>query len=174
MALCHSMRWDEPPSIKILFDNKQVVEGKATAFTNPAIEAAIVHARALLEFLGLALVRDSQTKLKERTQRESTDLGIEQFARLQPLSVARAASSYPGAATEAEAALAYVIYLANKGLAHTASSFTKHDQGKQLLEVAFRIVPILVVNNFFVPLGLGSPHFLPPSRSHVASTQTDG
>jgi hypothetical protein len=76
MALRHSMRWDDPPSIKILFDGKQVVEGKVTAFTNPAIEVAIVHARALLEFLGLALVRDSQTRLKQRTARESTDLGI--------------------------------------------------------------------------------------------------
>lgn len=167
MALRHSVRWDEPPSIKILFDGKPVVEGKATAFTNPAIEAAIVHARALLEFLGLALVRDSQTRLKERTQRELSDRGVEQFPPLQRISVAIATSSYPGPTAEAEAALAYVIYLANKGLAHTASSFTKHDQGIQLLEIALRGVPVLVVNNFFLPLGLEPPSYLLPSRSHA-------
>ena len=168
MALRQSMLWDEPPSIQILFDGKQVVEGKATAFTNPAIEAAIVHARALLEFLGLGLARDSQTELKERTNREPTDSGVEQFAPLQRVPVAKALSSYPGPAAEAEAALAYVVYLANKGLAHTASSFTKHDQGTQLLEIALRGVPVLVVNNFFVPLGLEPPDYLPPSRPHAA------
>ena len=60
------------------------------------------------------------------------------------------------------------VYLANKGLAHTASSFTKHDQGTQLLEIALRGVPVLVVNNFFVPLGLEPPDYLPPSRPHAA------
>ena len=74
MALRQSMLWDEPPSIQILFDGKQVVEGKATAFTNPAIEAAIVHARALLEFLGLGLARDSQTELKEAHQQKADKL----------------------------------------------------------------------------------------------------
>lgn len=168
MALRRSMLWDEPPSIQILFDGVQVVEGKANAFTNPAIEAAIVHSRALLEFLGLGLVRNSQTKLKERTSREPTDYGVEQFAPLQRVPVAKALSSYPGPAAEAEASLAYVIYLANKGLAHTASSFTIHDQGTQLLEVALRGVPVLVVNNFYVPLGLEPPEYLPPSRPRAA------
>jgi hypothetical protein len=164
LALRYSMRWDDPPSITLLFDGKQVLEGKATAFTNPAIEAAVVHARALLEFLGLALVSDSQTRLKRRTARKSTDLGVEHFAPLEQVSVAEATSPYPGPPAETEAALAYVFYLANKGLAHTASSFTKHDQGTQLLEIALRGVPVLVVNNFFVPLGLEPPHYFPQSR----------
>ncbi len=168
MALRHSTNWDEAPAIKIFFGEKQVVEGKATAFTNPAIEAAIVHSRALLEFLGLSLLHGSQTRLKVRARREPTDLGVEQFAPLERLSVAKATSYYPGPAEEAEAALAYVIYLANKGLAHTASSFTKHDQGSQLLEIALRGVPALVVSNFFVPLGLEPPDYLPPSRPHAA------
>jgi hypothetical protein len=167
MALRYSMSWAQPPAIQILFDGKQVVEGKATAFTNPAIEAAIVHSRALLEFLGLGLAKDSQTKLAERSDRRPTDYGVEQFIPLQRVSVEKALRSYPGPAIEAEAALAYVVYLANKGLAHTASSFTKHDQGNQLLEIALRGVPVLVVNSFYIPLGLEPPDYLPPSRPRV-------
>jgi hypothetical protein len=165
MALRQSMTWEDPPGVQILFNGRLVVEGNATAFTNPAIEAAIIHARALLEFLGLILSRDSPPKLKERSQRDPTDYGIEQFGDLSKVSIARAASSYPGPSEEAEAALACVIYLANKGLAHTTSSFTKNDQDARFLEIALRGVPILVINNFYLPLGLQPPQYVPPQRS---------
>ena len=96
------------------------------------------------------------------------DTGIEQFPPLARLTVAKALGAYPGPAQEAEAALAYVIYLANKGLAHTTESFTKHDEGSSLLDIAFRGVPILVVNSFYVPLGIKPPKYKPPSRSRAA------
>lgn len=75
------------------------------------------------------------------------------------LSIKKAVSSYPGSAYEAEAALAYVVYLANKGLAHTACSFTKHNRGAELLEIAFRGIPVLVVNNFYIPLSIHPPTY---------------
>jgi hypothetical protein len=157
-ALRHALAWDQTPSIKILFDGQQIVEGKATAFTNGAIEAGIVHSRALLEFLGLS--GKSQTELREVTARSRTDdIAIEQFAGLSKLSIQKAIQSYPGPSEEAESALAYVVYLANKGLAHTTSSFTKHDQGAVLLEVAFRGVPALVCNNFYIPLKIDPPRY---------------
>ena len=161
IALTHSMSWDSPPSLDIRFDGKQVVEGNAYGFTNGAIEAAIVHSRALLEFLGLG--GKSQTKLKElRTVAKGCnydDICVEQFTDLTKLKICDALKAYPGEATEAEASLAYVIYLANKGLAHTTSSFSKHDQGSRWLEIAFRGIPSLVVNNFYVPLKIESPPF---------------
>ena len=161
IALKHSMSWDNPPSLDIRFDGKQVFEGNAYGFTNGAIEAAIVHSRALLEFLGLGGM--SQTKLKElRTGangRNSDDICVEQFADLTKLKICDALKAYPGEATEAEASLAYVIYLANKGLAHTTSTFSKHEEGSRLLEIAFRGIPILVVNNFYVPLKIEPPPF---------------
>lgn len=160
LALRHSAAWDEVPSIEIFFDGKQVIEGKATAFTNGAIESAIVHCRALLEFLGLRLKGKSQMELIEIPNRsKNDDIGIEHFPGLSKLTVQRAVQAYPGPKDEAEAALAYVVYLANKGLAHTTSSFTKHDQGSALLEIAFRGLPTLVVNNFYVPLGIIPPNY---------------
>lgn len=158
LALQHSSAWEHVPAIQIYFDGEQVIEGKATAFTNSAIEAAIVHSRALLEFLGIG--GKSQTELVERSCRSKTDdQGVEQFDGLGMMSIEVATRAYPGPKQEAEGALAYVIYLANKGLAHTTSSFTKHDQGAHLLEVAFRGVPALMVNNFYVPLGIQPPKY---------------
>ena len=160
LALRYSASWDEVPSIEIFFDGKQVIEGKATAFTHCAVESAIVHCRALLEFLGLGLKGKRQTELIEIPNRsKNDDIGIEHFHGLSKLTVQRAVQAYPGPKDEAEAALAYVVYLANKGLAHTTSSFTKHDQGSALLEIAFRGVPTLVVNNFYVPLGIKPPNY---------------
>jgi hypothetical protein len=107
--------------------------------------------------------------LKERQGRGyADDHGIEHFGGLPKLTIAKAVSFYPGSKAEAEAALAYVTYLANKGLAHTTSSFTKHDQDAHLVEIAFRGVPQLVINNFYVPLGLEPPNYKPPSRPRAA------
>lgn len=169
LALSYTRTWDHAPSIAIYFDSKQVIEGKATAFTNGAIEAAIVHSRVLLEFLGLK--GKGQTKLCELTgPRRIDDTGIELFEPLQRLTVAKALSAYPGPEVEAEAALAYVLYLANKGLAHTTKSFTKHDDGSRLLDIAFGGVPVLVVNSLYVPLGIKPPEYRPPSRSGAMPT----
>ena len=48
LAILHTLEWDTIPSLKIYFDELQVIEGNALAFTNPAIEAALIHCRALL------------------------------------------------------------------------------------------------------------------------------
>jgi hypothetical protein len=167
LALAHSRSWSRTPSIAIHFDGKQVIEGKATAFTNGAIEAAIIHSRALLEFLGLA--GNGPTKLRELTgKRKDDDRGVEHYRNLRRLTVAQALRAYPGPASEAEAALAYVIYLANKGLAHTTSTFTRHSRGSWLLDIAFRGVPILMANNFYLPLGKRLPRVRLKGRARGA------
>lgn len=164
LALRYAMAWDTPPSLEINFDGKQVIEGKATAFTNAAIESAIMHSRALLEFLGLG--GKTQIQLTESVSRRNGDRGIECFTGLSKLSVQEAVSAYPGPSAEAEAALAYVVYLANKGLAHTTTSFSRHDEGAKLLEIAFRGIPVLVVNTFYVPLGIQPPGYELRGRKH--------
>lgn len=167
LALGYTMAWEKTPSMSILFDGKQVIEGTATAFTNAAIESGIIHSRALLEFLGLG--GKSKTELKELTSRKKNDdAAIEQYGDLARVTIQTVVGAYPGPAAEAEAALAYVVYLANKGLAHTTTSFTKHDEGAHLLEVAFRGIPALVVGNFFKPLKIKPPPYALPVRKFVA------
>jgi hypothetical protein len=168
LALRYVMEWDTVPSIEIYFDGKQVVEGKATAFTNGAIEAAIIHSRGLLEFLGLKI--DGQAKLTQVENRKTDDYGIEKFTGLSKLSVAEAVRPYSGSNDEAERALVHVIYLANKGLAHNTSLFTnKNAAGVKLLEIAFRGVPKLAVNYFYLPLGIEAPTYEFPGRKAMSS-----
>jgi hypothetical protein len=168
LALCYSMEWVEPPSMAVFFDEKQVIEGKATGFTNAAIEAAIVHCRALLEFLGLVAGSTSTTLSEISKPRRADDQAIESFDGLRRITVAEAAAYYPGPASEAEAALAYVIYLANKGLAHTTSSFTKHHDGARLLEITFRGVPELLCNRFYIARGVVPPDYKLQARARAA------
>lgn len=167
LALRYSMEWDQVPPMAIYFNDKQVIEGTATGFTNCAIEAAIVHCRALLEFAGLA--GSTSTKLRElQSDRRADDEAIEKYPGLRKVTIAEATAYYPGAAVEAESALAYVIYLANKGLAHTTSTFTKHDEGTRLLEIAFRGVPSLISNRFYVASGIRPPEYEVGGRARAA------
>ena len=168
LALQYTSSWDETPAMKVYFGDMQVMEGKATGFTNGAIESAIVHCRALLEFLGIGAGGSATTLREVKSPRKPDDTGIEFISSLSRVSVAEAVAQYPGPATEAEAALGYVIYLANKGLAHTTTAFTKHDRGTILLDIAFRGVPSLVVNRFYIPLGIQPPAYEVHGRKRAA------
>jgi hypothetical protein len=169
LALRHHMSWDEVPSMQVYFNGKQVIEGKATGFTNAAIESAILHCRATLEFLGLQSSKASATEIAERSGRAKTDdVGVERFAGLAMLTKAKALTAYPGERSEAEAALALIFHSANKGLAHTTASFKIHSGEARLLEIAFRGVPTLLVNGFYVPLGITPPSYELTSRPRVA------
>lgn len=158
LALRYSMSWEDVPAMRVCFDDRLVIEGLATGFTNGAIEAAVIHARAVLEFLGLKAVKGSKTEITERDIRRShDDLGVEQFCGA--FTKERALSAYPGPAEEAESALATVFYAANKGLAHATASFDRNSSQGRLLEIAFRGVPVLLFNAFYRPLGLVQPNY---------------
>jgi hypothetical protein len=165
-ALRLARQWTEVPDIRVFFGEREVIVGKATAFTNSAIECGVIHARALLEFLGLA--SEGESKLVQRKgPRRADDVGIEQFSGLGKVTPKNAAAAYQGSAAEAEAALAYVSYLANKGLAHGTHSFQVHPGGADLLEIGLYGVPALVIRYFYFPLGLPKPEYEPQELKRV-------
>jgi hypothetical protein len=169
LALDHHITWDEAPSMEVYFNGKKVIEGKATGFTNAAIEAAIIHCRAILEFLGLQSSKNQLTEIAELSKRtRPDDYGVEQFIGLSKLTKAKALTYYPGAHPEAEAALAFIFHLANKGLAHATSSLSSHSGDASLLKIAFKGVPILLINGFYTPLGIIPPIYELTSRTSVA------
>jgi hypothetical protein len=172
LALRHSSTWDEVPEMQVYFAGLQVIEGKATGFTNGAIEAAVIHCRALLEFLGLGLKKDCSTNLRElNTPRKLDDIAIEHVEPLHKVTINQALASYTGPPNEAEAALAYVVYCANKGLAHISQSFSKQDEGTRLLEIAFRGIPEIVITRFYLPLNITPPQFELSSRHRKVAPQ---
>jgi hypothetical protein len=118
--------------------NKLVVEGTLQGFTNPAIEAGIMHCRALLEFLGLC---ERNGKLDNRTGRRSTDIGIEHFSTpagtpLKMVTPDDAADHYPGPSYEAKDALLAVFQVANKELAHVTEDLRDSPEHARLIEIA--------------------------------------
>lgn len=169
LALRHQMSWDDVLTMEVYFAGLQVIEGKATGFTNAAIESAIIHCRAVLEFLGLRSSKSSNKEIAERSVRKNPDdRGVEQFAGLSMVTKAKALAAYPGDPSEAEAALALIFHSANKGLAHTTGSFNLHSGDARLLEIAFRGVPTLLINGFYVPLGIIPPAHELTSRPRLA------
>ena len=146
-------------------DGKQVMEGNLDAFANPAIEAGVVHCRALLEFLGLW---EKGGKLCTRTRR-SNDVGIEHFTKpdgslLKMVDPDTALNWYGNDRDEAERALVILFHAANKNLAHMTADVIIHPDQRRLIEIASREVPALVINHLYTPLGLQAPRYQITSR----------
>jgi hypothetical protein len=160
VALRFQMKWVEPPPLSIHIDGKLAVEGNLYAFTNPAIEAGLVHCRALLEFLGLRLSNGQLGALKKR---RGSDIGIENFHNASgPLSKVTpddALNRYDGGREEAEKALLAVFQITNRGLAHITEDLIDNPEHGTLLEVASRGVPSLVISHLYTPLGLSPPNY---------------
>ena len=72
-----STRYEKVPPIEVFVDGKLLIKGNLFALTNPAIEAGLVHCRALLEFLGLTANKSG--RIVNVSRRRPTDIGIEHF-----------------------------------------------------------------------------------------------
>jgi hypothetical protein len=154
--------WDSPKPMKIFFADRLKITGSSSAFTNPVIEAGIIHCRALLEFLGLRVSPSDPRKLASRGAKGRTDdWVIEDFSNaagaLPLVTPQQAVSRYKGGPAEAETALASVLHTANKGLAHLTAGLSPAATDITALEIASRGVPALVVSYLYTPLGLPAP-----------------
>ncbi|UJM93785.1 MULTISPECIES: hypothetical protein [Rhodanobacter] len=162
LALKYRMAWDAPRRMEIYFDGKLSIEGNSNAFINPAIEAGLIHCRALLEFLGLC-VQGSHLQNVKLPRRRQDDVGIESFSNSSgPLGLVTptvAISHYSGPALQAESALLAVFHAANKGFAHFTDGFDASLVDGDAMEVASRGVPSLVISHLYTPLGLPAPDF---------------
>lgn len=163
VALKYVMSWDKPQTMEISFGGKICIRGRSTGFTNPAIEAGLIHGRALLEFLGIKADSKDPYKLVQRSHRKPDDLVIEDFSGpngpLQKLTVAEVTNAYPGPAAEAEGSLAALISCASKGIAHPTMGRVVNEPDLPRFEIASRGIPILTINAFYTRLGLPPPDY---------------
>lgn len=168
-TLALAWRWwsapEGPRKAQVYFDGQLAIEGASAAILNPMLEAGFVHARALLEFLGLCV---KNGKLANIDRRRADDIGIESFVvNGQPLPLvtpAMAVGTYTGSAEDAEKALLSVFHIANKGFAHFSWGLTKGIWSKSDVAIACEGIPILVINSLYVPLGLPPPEYEPRIR----------
>ena len=153
---------DDPKSIELYVDGKLKMTGLTTAFSNPAIEAGIINARALLEFLGLQVDPSDPEKLKERHEKQhNDDLFIEDFTNgtepLSKITIEDIKNNYFGPPQHAEGALARIIYIANKEIVHSTVGRGKANDDSEMLEIAARGIRALTVTFFFTKLGIQDP-----------------
>ncbi|MFT4805748.1 MAG: hypothetical protein ACI9YE_002974 [Psychroserpens sp.] len=153
---------DGAKPIEVFIDGKLKMRGNTNAYSNPAIEAGIINARSLLEFLGLKVDPKKPSKLKERNgNKRADDLYIEDFENeegsLSKVTVDNVKAHYPGSEAEAEGALARIIHIGHKEIAHpTLGREGTHDD-YAMLEIAARGIRALTVTFFFTKLGLPAP-----------------
>lgn len=149
---------EEPRQVDIIVDGQVRLRGNVAAIANPMIEVGMIHARALLEFLGLCA---EDGKLSQVHRRRPDDIAVEQFStRATPLSIVTpsdALSAYPGPKEEAEKALVAIFEWANKGLAHLTTGALSHKYTDQHLDIACRGIPVLLHNHLYAKLGMTVP-----------------
>lgn len=168
LALKYVILWRAPRRMEIHFDGEVCIEGLSTGFTNAAIEVGIIHCRSLLYFLGISLDPKNNSKLKIRPSKRKDDFVIEDFVGpngpLSKITIKEALSPYLGESDEAETALARLIHIANKSVAHLTHGNISDPENLRLLEIASCIIPTLVGNHFYNSMGMEVPSFELSSR----------
>jgi hypothetical protein len=147
-----------PRDMEVFVNGTKILKGDASAMLNPMLEVGFIHARSLLEFLGLAT---KQGKLVAKPNRLSDDIAVEHFSvngvPLEKVSPSSALDSYVGGPRErGERALVAMFELANKGLAHLSTGFPNGYTSTDL-EIACNGIRTLVGNNLYAKLGMQIP-----------------
>lgn len=173
LAVRYAINWADgpPPALEINVAGKVMIEGNLYAFVNPAYEAGLVHCRALLEFLGLAM---KAGRLGNIERRRRTDVGIEHFSNagghLSMVKPQDVLGRYPGGKEEAEKALLAVFETANKGIAHITDELRDDPDHARLILIASSGVPSLLVSYVYTPLGLPAPDYKLSHRTRAPNT----
>lgn len=153
---------DAPRRIEVFDEGKLKLRGNVAAIANPMIEVGVIHARALLEVLGLAAING---RLCQINRRRPDDIAVEHFSTAQfPLAMVNptaALSAYKGPTEEAEKSLVAIFEFANKGLAHLTRGISSGKYTDQHLDIACRGIPVLLHNHLYAKLGREVPN--PPS-----------
>lgn len=150
--------------MKVYFDNELSIEGNSNLFINAALEAGLIHSRALLDFMGLRINPNTPTRLKRRKKSQHPDdVVIENFvykgSPLPRVSVRDVVEKYSALTAEVENHLALLISTTNKRLVHSTTIGIEDPVQLQKLAIASEIVPLIVIEYFYKRLGLRAPKY---------------
>jgi hypothetical protein len=156
---------EQQRQVDIVVDGEVKLRGNVALIANPMIEIGLVHARALLEFLGLGISKGG--KLTQVGRRRSDDIAIEAYTtEAVPIAIVtpnEALSAYPGPREEAETALVAIFEWTNKGVAHLTTGALSANYTDRHLDIACRGIRALLHNNLYAKLGRDIP--APPSAN---------
>lgn len=150
-----------PRHVTVLEGDKVKLNCNVAALANPMIEAGLIHARALLEFMGLTAEKRRLVAVKNR---RADDFGIEKILTqegkpLPKISPEIVFNAYNGPSIDAESSLVAIFEWSNKGHAHVTSGLDKLPYTELHLENACKGIPILLHENLYAKLGLPFPNY---------------
>lgn len=129
------------------------------------IEVGLIHARALLEFLGLGSKDGKLTQARRRKD----DIAVEQFSTpsivISIVTPGDVFDSYPRPKEDAEQALVAIFEWTNKGLAHFTTGKLSGNYTDEHLSIACRGIRALLLKHLYAKLG----REIPPPPSAPAS-----
>jgi hypothetical protein len=162
--------YERPRKMQVLVEGRILLQGNTAAILNPMIEVGFIHARSLMEFMGLRVEKGHLASIVSRRQ---DDMGIEHFrdTRGMPLpkvSPQAVVATYNGKPADAERALVAMFDLANKGLAHL-SAWTWGGYTDRELWDACEGIRMLIQNNLYTPLGIPMPDAPRPTSADASS-----
>lgn len=142
--------------VQIVVDGKTRLVGNVAMIANPICEIGLIHARSLLEFLGLSLVKGELKTLEKK--RSPDDIAIEHFkvdgVPLERLTPEEALLDYPGDPEDAKHALMAIFEWANKGVAHLTEGRLSRNYTEDHLKIALNGIEHLVNKHLYAKLGL--------------------
>ncbi|WP_143745736.1 hypothetical protein [Massilia sp. KIM] len=145
--------------VEIVIDGKTRMQGNVALIANPMIEAGLIHARALLGFLGLSV--DRQGRLVQATPSRQDDIAIEKVMiegiPLRRVTPEEAIRAYSGPPEEAEAALVAILEFTNKSVAHLTTGALSRSYTEDHLEIACRGITELLRGHLYEKLGMMIP-----------------
>jgi hypothetical protein len=160
LLLKFRLKWREPKPMQIYVDGRLQFEGRTTMFTNPALEVGVLHARALLEFLGLKVFEGALVQATSSSRRRD-DAAVELMngpsGPLQTVTLEQAGAIHPTDPIAARNALAKIIVAGHKGLAHSSATYFAAPAEAEDILLALNITQQLVEKYVYLPLGRQRP-----------------
>jgi len=165
LGLLRHMEWVDKglrPKIEIKFDDKTSIVGNSNAYINPLMESGILHIRSLLEFIGLKCDKQGGT-LTQVQKRSTDDIGVEQLEINgqvpKMIDVKKLRIEMGTQADLVLSSLSFVIWLANKYVAHFTTIINHDMETLNKILVASRATPLIITNHVYVAQGLSVPTY---------------
>ncbi len=156
--------------MQIYVDGKLVIDGMTSTLTNPVLEVGMLHARAMLEFLGLRARHGALVSITP-SERRPDDAGIEKIPNgnvyLSIVTPTQAKSADPLDPAGAEASLVGVLDAAGKGMAHLTIEYPSRPLHVQHLGKSAKLIQVLTERHVYDALNRKRPLLPIEARSRA-------
>jgi hypothetical protein len=151
LNLCE--KFDDSTPISITIAGKPAMNLNLSTFADPLIDIGFLHARALLEFLGLGARKG---KLVQITKRQASDIAIEHYSingkSLSMVSPTDVFGAINMPQPVIEWSLVNIIETANKLIAHVTTGEVLAMAMYQQVRIGFESIPVLLQDHLYAKL----------------------